>query len=345
MDERRRGRQRLHHTLGLRSTASIGDLEEGGPSMADPIGNLPGELVDVGADQQVFVRADPPGRHRGHRHRAVYVHGLGGSSANWTDLMGLLCPEWAGQALDLPGFGGSPPPPTGDYGIDAHASTVARLIAAGDHPAHLIGNSMGGAAAVRVAAERPDLVRSLTLVSPALPDLRPRLIPYQMAAAVVFPVLGPAVYGLIQRRPPEVRVQEMIHTTFFDPSAASPQRVLEALEAERQRDTQGHARTAVLESLRGMVGEYLRLGHRSLWAQAGRVQCPVLLMYATGDRFVNPHMAARAAHAFARSRLVLMPETGHVPMMERPERVGREVRTFLRSVDTRRPVRSGAGPA
>ncbi|QBI52610.1 alpha/beta fold hydrolase [Streptomonospora litoralis] len=316
--------------------------------MAEPIGPWPGERVGLGEGQEVFVRTDASGaKGRADRKRAVYVHGLGGSSTNWTDLMGVLCHEWAGEALDLPGFGGSPPPPTGDYSIDGHARAVARLISAGEHPVHLIGNSMGGAVAVRVAAERPDLVRSLTLVSPALPDLRPRLIPYQMAGAL-FPVIGPAVYGLMQRRPPEVRVQDMLDTTYYDPSVASPARVLEALEAERERDTHEHAETAVLRSLRGMVGEYLRRGHRSLWAQAGRVQCPVLLMYATGDKFVNPRMAARAARSFARSRLVLMPETGHVPMMECPERVGREVRTFLRGADSTpraRPRGAGDGAA
>ncbi|MFD0773855.1 alpha/beta fold hydrolase [Streptomonospora algeriensis] len=307
--------------------------------MAEPIDPWPGEYVGLGEGRQVFVRSDSAPADGHARPRTVYVHGLGGDSTNWTDLMGVLCTEWAGEALDLPGFGSSPPPPADDYSVDGHAGTVARMIAAGEKPVHLVGNSMGGAVAVRVAAERPDLVKSLTLVSPALPDLRPRLVPYQMAASL-FPVLGPAVYGLMQRRPPEVRVQDMIATTYYDPSAAPPRRVMEALEAERRRDAQPHAGTAVLRSLRGLVAEYLRRGHRSLWQQASRVRCPVLLVYAAGDKFVDPRMAARAANAFPRSRLVLMPETGHVAMMECPERVGREVRAFLRGVESGGSARS-----
>lgn len=306
--------------------------------MAEPIDPWPGEHVDLGEGRQVFVRSDSCPAPLGTRPRALYVHGLGGDSTNWTDLMGVLCTEWSGKALDLPGFGSSPPPGE-DYSIDGHSGAVTRLIAAGEEPVHLIGNSMGGAAAVRVAAERPDLVKSLTLVSPALPDLRPRLVPYQMAASL-FPVLGPAAYALMQRRPPEVRVQDMFATTYYDPSSAPTRRVMEALEAERERDTHPHAKTAVLRSLRGMVAEYLRCGYRSLWQQASRMRCPVLLIYATGDRFVDPRMAARAARAFPRSRLVLMPETGHVAMMEYPERVAREVRTFLRSVDSGGPART-----
>ena len=59
---------------------------------------------------------------------ALCVHGLAGSSRNWTDLMDLLRPALAADALDLPGFGDSPPRPDGRYGIAAYAQTVAALI-------------------------------------------------------------------------------------------------------------------------------------------------------------------------------------------------------------------------
>ncbi|GAA4915130.1 alpha/beta fold hydrolase [Streptomonospora salina] len=312
--------------------------------MAEPIDLWPGEPLDLGGGRRVFVRRDRAPAHGRARPRAVYVHGLGGDSTNWTDLMGILHTEWAGEALDLPGFGHSPPPPGGDYTVDGHAGAVARLIRSGEEPVHLIGNSMGGSAAVRLAAEHPDLVKSLTLIAPAMPDLRPRPVPYQMAASVI-PVLGPAAYGLMQRRPPEVRVQDMFATTYHDPSSAPTRRVMEALEAARERDTHPHAETAVLRSLRGMVAEYVRRGRRSLWRQAAQVRCPVLLVYATADKFVDPRMAARAARTFRRSRLVLMPEAGHVAMMEFPERVGREVATFLRGVGSGGPGRTEAAPA
>ncbi len=44
---------------------------------------------------------------------ALFVHGLGGSSQNWSELMAQLADTVDGEALDLPGFGWSPPPPTG----------------------------------------------------------------------------------------------------------------------------------------------------------------------------------------------------------------------------------------
>ncbi len=167
--------------------------------MTEPIAPWPGEFVSLGPDKgDIYVRsAAPPGQPAAAPSStgepALCVHGFAGSSANWTDLMARLSemqfplgtPQTrtgppgvaplAAEALDLPGFGQSPPPPDGRYSIRDQAATVARLIERrGRGPVHLIGNSLGGAVATRVAATRPDLVRSLILISPALPDLKPR---------------------------------------------------------------------------------------------------------------------------------------------------------------------------
>src|SRR6478672_8746301 len=117
------------------------------------------------------VRSRPPAREG--LPPALYVHGLGGSSQNWSALMQQLEGVVDGEAIDLPGFGDSPPPDDGDYSVTGHARAVIRFLdAAGRGPVHLFGNSLGGAVSTRVAAVRPDLVRTLTLVSPALPELR-----------------------------------------------------------------------------------------------------------------------------------------------------------------------------
>src|ERR1044072_5432484 len=117
------------------------------------------------------IRSRPPTREG--LPPALYLHGLGGSSQNWSALMPLLDGLVDSEALDLPGFGDSPPPDDGDYSVTGHARSVIRYLDAAERgPVHLFGNSMGGAVATRVAAVRPDLVRTLTLVSPALPETR-----------------------------------------------------------------------------------------------------------------------------------------------------------------------------
>src|SRR3954468_24595403 len=87
---------------------------------------------------------------------AVYVHGLGGTSQNWTDLAGLLAGRLDAQAVDLPGFGYSDA--SRRYTIPAFADRLITFLEhEGRGPVHLIGNSLGGAISVRVAAQRPDL--------------------------------------------------------------------------------------------------------------------------------------------------------------------------------------------
>ncbi|MFI9361116.1 alpha/beta fold hydrolase [Kitasatospora sp. NPDC053057] len=109
------------------------------------------------------------------REPGLFVHGLGGSAANWTALMDRLAGVVDGEAVDLPGFGHSDPPTDGNLSLSGHVrAVIGYLEASGRGPVHLFGNSLGGAVAVRLAALRPDLVRTLTLVSPALPELPPQ---------------------------------------------------------------------------------------------------------------------------------------------------------------------------
>src|SRR5205807_837718 len=136
---------------------------------------------------------------------ALYVHGLGGSSANWTDLAGLLAHRLDGQAIDLPGFGRSDP--ARSYSIPAVADRVIRWIEHSDRgPVHLFGNSLGGAIVVRVAGTRPDLVRTLTLISPAMPFLNPG----RSAHGRMIPLLWiPRVDRLAQRRLKSIEPAEL----------------------------------------------------------------------------------------------------------------------------------------
>jgi pimeloyl-ACP methyl ester carboxylesterase len=266
----------------------------------------------------------------------VFVHGLGGSATNWTDLMDQLRPELAGEAIDLPGFGFSPVPADGDYSIDAKARTVIELI---EHrrywPVHLVGNSLGGSVAVRVAGRRPDLVRTLTLISPALPDLVPRRSPLRVTVICV-PGVGQWMLRRLDRHTAEARTLGTVQEVYADPGLMHPLRYVEEAAEVRRRDELGYVHQVLIGSARGLVQEYLRPGPRSLWRDAARVTAPTLVLYGSHDQLVRPAMAARAARAFPAARVLLLPRLGHVAMMERPELVAREIREFLASTPGQR---------
>lgn len=267
---------------------------------------------------------------------AVFVHGLGGESLEWADVAGLLADRCDWYAPDLPGFGDSPPPADGDLSIDGHARAVIDVITAlGAGPVHLVGNSLGGTVATRIAAERPDLVRSLVLISPALPDLRPRLWSSQLLVSLV-PLFGPWLVRHTLLGNPEKLARRVVWFCYGNPRALTSARLDEELDAIRRRAALPHTVRVYRSSLRALVSTYFQVGRRRLWRQAGLVDVPTLLIYGGRDKLVDPRMARRAAAAFRNARVVLLAEAGHVAHLEFPEQVATIVRGFLDD-----PPRSG----
>lgn len=283
----------------------------------------PGQQVDG-----LFVRRSPAADDG---EPALFVHGLGGASSNWTDLMALLAGRLNGWALDLPGFGRSAPPGDGSYALSTHVRAVVRLLEeSGRGPVHLFGNSLGGAVATRVAARRPDLVRTLTLVSPALPSLARNKGADPRLPLLLLPGLSTLATRAMARRTPQERAEAVIALCYGDPAAVPEQRRREAIDEVARRAGLAHADTAFTGSLRGLVGTYLERGRRNLWQQAGTVRAPTLLVWGTEDRLVDVALAPRALAAFPSSRLVVLAGVGHVAQLEQPETVAR---AFLAMVE------------
>jgi pimeloyl-ACP methyl ester carboxylesterase len=288
-----------------------------------PLPQWPGEVRNAGAFR-LFVRSGGSGE------PAVYVHGLGGSSTNWTDLMGLL--DLEGLAPDLPGHGQSPASPDGHYRLSTHVAAVTALIeSTGRGPVHLFGNSLGGAASTFVAARRPDLVRSLTLISPAFPQLDPRRISDARMALLLLPGAPRLARRLATRVAPEDRVRAVLELCYADPSRITAERMAEATADARRHADDDWAEQAFVSSARGLIASYLLPGRRSLWSAAGRVTAPVTLIWGAQDALVPVGIAARVQAAFGRAAggasLDVFDDAGHVAQMELPERTASVVRS------------------
>ncbi|GAB2593445.1 alpha/beta fold hydrolase [Kribbella endophytica] len=262
---------------------------------------------------------------------ALYVHGLGGSSLNWTALGLLLSDTVRGIAPDLPGFGRTPP--VGRIGIGAQADVLAELMdkELGAQPVHLFGNSMGGAAAVALAARRPERVASLTLISPALPHPRASASALWFTALAT-PRLGQMVMERTRKLPFEQRFQASLSMVFGDPRSLAPE-VRAAYEEElHRRDTQPWGAQATLDGARSILFSQLAPPRRSLWADAAKITCPVLLVYGGRDRLVDAKIRTKAQAAFPDARSLYLPQSGHVAQMEHPQEVERAFRQLCTSV-------------
>jgi len=314
------------------------------PALTSLLPPWPGEELPVHGGE-VFVRrtpwTGPVDGSEGPRERALYVHGLGGASTNWTDLAALLAVRFDGWAVDLPGFGRSQPPPRGRYSIRGHVRAVIDVLEhiveqPGDgagRPVHLVGNSLGGLVSVLVAGRRPDLVASLTLISPAMPVYR---VPPAFSRALLL-LLVPGIPSLAARRiggiTPEESVRAMVRMCFGQPSRVPRERLEQAVQEMRERAEQPWADRALTRSMRGLITSYLKVGSTNAWRTARTLAPRTLVIWGSEDRLVDPALAPRLAAVVPDSQLLVLDGVGHVAMLEAPEPTARAVLGMVEGMD------------
>jgi pimeloyl-ACP methyl ester carboxylesterase len=245
---------------------------------------------------------------------------------------GELAPRASGIAVDLPGFGYSHPVPSCDYTPAGHADALLCWLAGRGRPVHLLGNSLGGIVSLLVAARRPELVRSLTLISPAMPDRRPdprRMSDPRMALAWLPGALGAKARASLAAATPRQRAESVMELCFGDPSRATDVRLDETAAEIRARFDQPWAGQAIDRSALGMFRSWLGPG---LWRAAARVPVPTLVIWGDRDRLVNPRLAERTTRTLPDARLLMLPGVGHIAQIEVPDRVAAAVGAFWDSV-------------
>lgn len=256
---------------------------------------------------------------------AVLIHGLGASGHNWFPFIGLMSDQLDMTAPDLPGFGRSLPPSDQDHSPKNFAEIMAEVIEK-TYPGqsvHLLGNSLGGAIAVQIAARHPKLVKSMTLVSPALPTLYPDL----SAAPVVLSALPKFGEKLMQRYfelPPAERANNTIQNTFADRSNA-PENWHEAITRElAERDLQPHQLSSLLATLRSLLATFFDRSEQAPWNLVKSISAPSLFMYGGKDKLVHPRAAKKVPYFAPKAQVRVLAETGHVAHIEHTTWVAEE---------------------
>jgi len=266
---------------------------------------------------------------------AIFIHGLGGSSLNFTDLMGTLQGDVDGFAVDLGGFGWSPPPRDGDMTPAGHARSVAEFIEWLDRgPAHVFGNSLGGAIAVQLAARRPDLVRSLTLVSPALPTLSVGKGNIHLPVVAIPGIGEKLTRKFLQQQTPAQRVQGSMDLCYADPSRVPTQRYHEALADAEARADLPYAVDTFLSALRGLMRTFIDRSAQRPWKLAQDVTAPTLAIYGRKDELIDSSAAHKITKYFPNAEVLLLADSGHVAQMEHPHEVATAWRRFIAGADS-----------
>jgi pimeloyl-ACP methyl ester carboxylesterase len=282
--------------------------------MADG-GGTRSQLVDLGGPVHYldFGGAGPA---------AVLVHGLGGSADSWLAVGPPLAERARVLAVDLAGFGRTPPAGRSS-GVHANRRLLDRFLSeVVGGPALLVGNSMGGTIALLEAAARPERVAGLVLVDPSLP--RPRQVRIDPEVRAVFTAYAIPLLGerfLARRRAqvgPEGLVRDVLRVCCVDPTLVSGD-VLEALDAlARERAGLPWADAAFLRAARSLLALLARPGRYRRLIQA--VTAPTLLVQGDADRLAPVGSAMAVARAKPDWTLEVLEGVGHVPQLEVPDR-------------------------
>jgi pimeloyl-ACP methyl ester carboxylesterase len=240
----------------------------------------------------------------------VVLHGWGAHLEAIEPIVAPLAVETEVLALDLPGFGESEEP-LGPWSSEDYARFVATVLeGAGISRCHLIGHSRGGAIAICLAVQRPELVGRLILCDAA--GLRPKRglrYRWRVALAKLGRLLG--LFG-----PPGRRLQARIRgrVASSDYLNASP---------------------AMRETFRRVIAEDLA-GHLP------EISAPALLVWGSADEDTPLWMGERMAELLPDGALVVFEGAGHFAYADQPARFAQLSRHFL--CEQPRQVRARSGP-
>jgi pimeloyl-ACP methyl ester carboxylesterase len=258
--------------------------------------------------------------HGGHGPTWVLVHGLGGSHLNWHSIAPGLTAHGRIVALDLPGFGYSPPARRMD--LDTHAGAVIDLVERLGAPAMVMGNSMGGLVAELVASRRPELVAGLVLIAPATP-LPERTFPadprvFARLAIQSIPGVG---LGTVRYLQSTIDPAEMVRLTLgvvtAAPGRVAPDVVHAGVEMAARRRAMPWAAAAFAQSAAGNRRLLIRRG--PFLRVVRRITAPTLLLWGEADRVVSDASMRWLAGHLPDWETASIPGVGHVPMLEMPE--------------------------
>lgn len=241
---------------------------------------------------------------------------------NWSAVAEPLTAYGAVTAIDLIGFGRTPPAERSS-GVSAQRDLViAYLRQYADAPAVLIGNSMGGLISMLVAKEAPELVESLVLVDSALPVVRPRIdadVLRRLALPLV-PVLGPRSardrYDKATATP-DAFIDELYEVLFADPSRVRPQDRAKAVAMFRERMTMPWAGDAFTDAARSIFNIVARGGRFA--RRVSEIEAPALIVHGDSDRLVDVASARWLSRRRPDWRLEVLEDVGHVPQLEVPD--------------------------
>ena len=276
--------------------------------------------VDGTATQYLEAGSGPP---------LLLVHGHEQSAATWRWVIPALASTHRVLALSLPGTGETDRP-TGQHapGHDM-APFVAAFLDALDvqPPLDVVGHSAGGVIALRLALANPARIRTLTLVDSA--GLGQAVHP--LLALDTLPGVGELAIMISRVPGGDIGRTSMSTAMLFAQPWRAPADFLTEQHALAQRPGQLESSTAMARALFGAHGQ-----RQILLDQLPTLTMPTLVVWGACDYVLPAHQAQTAVDLLPDGRLALIPDCGHLPHVEHPDRFAAVLTDWLGEHDDRR---------
>ena len=242
----------------------------------------------------------------------LLVHGHEQSATSWRWVIPVLARTHRVLALSLPGHGESSPA-VGGYapGRDLAPLVADFLDTLGVGPLHVVGNSVGGAVALRLALADPARIRTLTLVDSA--GLGREVHP--LLALDTLPILGELAIMISRMPGGDLGRTSMSTAMLFAQPSRVPAEFFTEQHALGRRPGQLEASTAMARALFDVTGQ-----REVLLDQLPTLTMPTLVIWGGCDYVLPASQAQAAVDRLPRGRLALFADCGHLPHVECPDR-------------------------
>ena len=272
----------------------------------DPLdADAPGSYLDIDGTAIHYVEA-------GKGEDVVLIHGWNGSTFSFRYTIPELAQDFHVISLDLKGYGYSARPKDGDYSLTAQSEIVAQVMdRLGVKDAAVIGHSMGGAVATRLAIRYSEWVKKLVLVDSVSITEQRRATRLGKYLRVVMPLGAP----LLQRKSARRRA---LLTAVHDPAHVTP-------EVE-----EGYFRPLHMRGHLHALGRQLISRQSDLLESPEGITQPTLILWGEHDAWLRPEFGETLASQIPNAEFKLVPSAGHLPLEEQPDFCNREILRFLR---------------
>jgi pimeloyl-ACP methyl ester carboxylesterase len=260
------------------------------------------------------------------RRTVVLLHGFGDTHATWRNVLPVLARRHRVISLDLPGFGASDPIP-GPL-LDGQVAALEGVldVLGVDGPVALVGNSMGGAAALRFALAHPERTERVAVIAPAglgvgVPIWWRMLSGQLLSLRLMLLALEVVPPSLVESVARQIFLRLVVH----DPSRIDATTLRELGRRYRSRRD---------------IEDLYQLGHRlvaelasgSLLERAEAIDLPLLVVWGRHDRMVPVGHGQALVEAVRGASLEILEACGHCPQIERPDLLLPLLDSFLRPV-------------